>query len=306
MVWIIVGSVILGLLLIILILSFIAYRIVFHSPQKGQNSDYNKVKQINYNGISGKVNVLIEEMLKLPFEDLYTVSNNGLKLHAYLYKSEGSNEYVMLFHGYRRTARRNYCGLALDLLKEKKNVILVDQRAHGKSEGHQTTFGKREQYDVASWVKYARERFGKESKITIGGVSLGAVSVLLAADKIDENVKIIADSPYYSIKEVFSKTLRYFKLSPKIFYPLAVLTAFIFCHMSLQIDVYSAIRKSKCKILIIHSKSDKLIPYKLSEDIYLENQDHVELALFEGDEHGFSYLRQTEKYREVVFAFLKK
>lgn len=306
MVWIIIGSVISGLILIYFILCIIAFFCVFYSPLRGQNSDYNKVKYVNYNGISAKVNGFIEELLKLPHEDLYIDSYDGLKLHAYLYRSEGSKEYVMLFHGYRRTARRNFCGLALDLLKEHKNVILVDERGHGLSKGHRTTFGKREQYDVASWTDYVVNHFEKDSKITIGGVSLGAASVLMASDKIDEKVKIIADSPYYSIEDAFKQTIRLLKLWVWFFYPIGVLTAAIFCHMSLKGDLSLPVYKSKNKILIIHSTSDKLVSYKLSEKIYLENKDHVELALFDGDPHGFSYLKQTDKYREIYFAFLNK
>ena len=306
MVWIIIGSILGFLLLVIFILSIIAYRLVFYSPIKGQNNDYNKVKNVNYNGISGKANDLVNKLLTLPCEDLYIKSYDGLQLHAYFYKSEGSNQYVVFFHGYRRTARRNFCGLTLDLLKENVNVILVDMRAHGESEGHQTTFGKKEQYDVVSWTNYALERFGRDIKLTVSGVSLGAASVLMAADKLDENVKIVADSPYYSIEDIFKKTIRYYKLSPAFFYPLAVFTALFFCHMNLKSNVPLAINKSKNKILIIHSTSDTVVSYKLSEKICLDNKDHMELALFDDVEHGFAYLRQTEKYREIYIPFVSK
>ena len=306
MVWIVIGSVVLGLILIIFILSIIAYRVAFYSPIKGQNNEYNKLKKANYNGITEKVNNFVNQMLKIPYEDLYTKSYDGLKLHAYLYKSEGSNEYVILFHGYRRTARRSFCGLTMDLLKEKRNVILVDQRAHGLSGGHQTTFGKKEQYDVVSWANFVKERFGEDSKIVVGGVSLGAASVLFAADKLDENVKIISDSPYYTLKEVFKQTIRLYKLSPIFFYPLAVLAARMYCHMNLKCDAIESVGKSKNKILIIHSNEDKLVPYQKSEKVYLDNKDHVQFALFEGDAHGFSYLKQTEKYREIYMNFLNQ
>ena len=305
MVFIIIGSVLLGLLLIILILSIVGYKVVFYSPIKGQNSDFNKVKKVNYNGISHKVNESVNQILKIPYEDLYIKSYDGLKLHAYFYKSEGSKEYIVFFHGYRRTARRNFCGLALDSLKEHKNVILVDQRAHGQSEGHQTTFGIKERHDVVSWLKYVRERFGEECKIIVDGVSLGATAILMALDKIDERVTVIVDSPYYSVKDVFIKTIRSYKLSPAFFYPLAIFIARVYCHMSLKSDIPSCIDKSKNKMLIIHSRSDTLVSYKLSEKIYEEHKDHIQLVLFDGDEHGFSYLRQTEKYRENFFKFLK-
>ena len=93
MVFIIIGSILLGLLLIIIILSIVGYKVVFYSPIKGQNSDFNKVKKVNYNGISHKVNESVNQILKIPYEDLYIKSYDGLKFHAYFYRSEGSNEY---------------------------------------------------------------------------------------------------------------------------------------------------------------------------------------------------------------------
>ena len=305
MVWIIVGSVLLGLLLIIFILSIVGYKVVFYTPWKGQNSDFNKVKNVNYNGISGKVNEQVNQVLKLPYEDLYVTSYDGLRLHAYLYRSNNSKDYIILFHGYRRTARRNFAGLTLDLLKENKNVILIEHRGHGNSEGHQSTFGQKEQYDVVSWVNYAKEHFGRDSRYVVAGVSLGAAAVLMAADKLDEDVKIIADSPYYSIKDVFKQTIRQYKLWTGFFYPLAVYIARAYCHMSLKTDVPGAIKNSKCMIYIIHSRSDNLVSYTVSEQICEENKDHMKVALFDDVEHGFAYLRQTEKYREVFFDFLK-
>ena len=306
MAWIIAGIVFGVLVLTICILSIIAYKIVFYSPLKGQNSEYNNLKNVDYQAISGKVSNFLNQILSVPATDLYAFSYDGLKLHAYFYKSEGSKEFVILFHGYRRTARRSFCGLAMDLLKQNKNVILVDQRAHGLSEGHQTTFGKKEQYDVVTWVNFVKNYFGKDSVITVGGVSLGASSVLFAADKIDENVKIVSDSPFINMKQTFIKVIHGYKMPVWFFYPIAVLTAAVFCHMSLKCDAAITVNKSKNKILLIHCGLDKIVPNSVSEKLHFDNRDHVQYANFEGVEHGFTYLRQTEKYRKVFFDFLNQ
>ena len=286
MILIIIASSLILLSIIIVGIARFAYKKVFYSPVTGQNNEFNEVKDLDYKGAKEKARKYTEEMLKIPYEDLYTTSYDNLRLHAYFYKSEGSKDYVIFFHGYRRTARRSFSGLTMDLLKENINVILVDQRAHGESEGHTTTFGKKEQYDVATWVRYAKEHFGNDIKITISGVSMGASAILFASDKIDGDVKIIADSPYISIKDIVISTIKKLKMKPFFAYPIMILSSLLFCHETLEYDARKSVSKSKNKILIIHGAADTIVPYTMSEEVYLNNKDHVEFALFPDVGHG--------------------
>ena len=305
MLWIILGSVLFVILLGVLVISCITYKRIFYSPIKGQNSEYNAVKDLDYRGAKEKARALTEEMLKIPYEDLETKSYDGLKLHAYFYRSENSKDYIIFFHGYRRTARRSFAGLTMDLLKAKKNVILVDQRAHGLSTGHQTTFGKKEQYDVITWINYVKQKFGEDINITISGVSMGASAIIYAADKIDENVKIIADSPYISTKEVVKTVIKKLKLPVGFFYPIMVITALLFCHMKLDSDARKSVPKSKNRILLLHGEKDTIIPYQEIEQICLDNKDHVECKIFKEVGHGLPYLNETEEYLKAFLEFIK-
>ena len=40
-------------------------------------------------------------------------------------------------------------------------VLLIDQRASGKSDGHTITFGINESKDALVWINYLEERFGR-------------------------------------------------------------------------------------------------------------------------------------------------
>ena len=51
---------------------------------------------------------------------------------------------------------------------------MIDQRAHGLSEGKTITFGIKERLDCLCWVEYLVERFGKETQILLTGISMGA------------------------------------------------------------------------------------------------------------------------------------
>jgi len=189
-------------------------------------------------------------------------------------------------------------------MKEHKNVILVDQRAHGLSEGHALTFGKKEQYDVVSWINYVKQTFGENVKITIVGVSMGATAILAASDKIDERVKIIADAPYVSVQSTIKATIKKLRMNEKLIYPLVALSSILFCHMTLKCDISESVSKSKNRILIIHGSEDTIVPYKTTEAVYLANKDHVQYKLFDGIGHGLAYLKETKEYQKVFFDFI--
>jgi len=310
MVGIILGSIFGGLVLLILIFALIfiiyIYSAVFKSPKKGQNNEYRLESVLDLKGNEEKFIELVKTMTSLPYESLYTTSYDGLKLHAYFYPKKDSNHYVLFFNGYRGIPRRDFAGKAIEIMKLNKNVILCNQRAHDKSEGHALTLGRKEQYDVVSWVKFVKEKFGKDVKITLYGISFGAATVLFAADKIDSDVSIIADSPYSSEKDLVTHFMKLKKVPPKIFWPLTYLAALLFCHARLKDDALNTVSNSKCRTLIIHGTDDKIVPFEMSERLYLPNKDHVQMAAFEGLDHALGFIFEKEKYMKIIADFLNQ
>ena len=293
-----------GLLILFFIALIITYHIVFYSPHKGQNDEKRAEPSLDYQGLRPKSLELVTKMTSLPYEDIYMVSRDKLRLHGYFYKNEKSNHYVIMFNGYRGTARRDMSGGALESIALGKNVLLVDQRAHGKSEGHAITFGRKEQYDVVEWINFAREKWGKSIKITIAGISMGGATVLMASDKIDPEINIVADCPYSVEKDVIKHSMKKLKVPPFIFWPLAYLSSLLFSHASIKDDAREYVSKSKCKILIIHGTGDTIVPYEMSERVLAGNEDHVQYEKFEGAEHALSYMREPERYRQIIKKFV--
>jgi len=306
MIGIIIGSVCLGLFILFFVFLYYVYNLTFYSPKKWQNKELQTDKSLNYQGLENEVLDVTQKILDVPYEDLQIKSFDGLNLHAYLYRNESSNDFVIMFNGYRGVVRRDMGFGALEMIELKKNVILCDQRAHGKSEGHSITFGRKEQRDVVSWVNFVKEKWGNSVKITIVGISMGAATVLLASDKIDSNIKIIADCPYSSQKDVIKHSMKSLGLPPNLLWPFAYLAAIIFAHARLKDDALVNVSNSKCEILIFHGTADTIVPYKMSERVYLSNKDHVQYELFEGVEHGLSCLSDTPRYKKIVKEFLER
>ena len=133
-------------------------------------------------------------------------SSDGLELNAFHYAPENSNDkWAIVIHGYGLNHTHMY-PFATFYLDNGYNVLLVDQRAAGESEGTWLTMGTAESADIALWTQEIASRF-PESKITLHGVSMGAATAMLAASRSDiANVtSLVEDCGYSDIMEVVLK-----------------------------------------------------------------------------------------------------
>ena len=79
-----------------------------------------------------------------------------------------------MFHGYRGSSERDLCGGVQRCFKLGRSALLVDQRAHGRSDGHIISFGVNERKDCLAWVDFMVKHFGPDVKIILTGISMGA------------------------------------------------------------------------------------------------------------------------------------
>ncbi|HHT67277.1 MAG TPA: alpha/beta fold hydrolase [Erysipelotrichaceae bacterium] len=305
--WLIILIAGLGLIAFFFIVLFIVYLFVFYSPLPGQMSD-KKFKNLPQNAGYEKIFIeMITALMEIPYEEAYINSFDNLKLYAKVYKNKSSNKVAILCHGFRATGYRDFAGIAKGLIDEGLNVILIDQRAHGKSQGHSITFGIKEVKDVLGWIKYARKEFGEDKQIILMGFSMGGATVLNLANKVRDDTIIIADSPYCSPREIMKTSIKSVKLPASILYPIVNLSSIVFARTNLnQLDAYEAIKNTKCKILIIHGTNDRIVPHVLSQKLAETYKEKIKYELFEGAKHGVSYLRDIERYQKVVINFVNK
>jgi len=186
---------------------------------------------------------------------------------------------------------------------------MVDQRAHGKSEGKTMTFGIRERHDVLSWLEYAIKRFGCKTPILLAGISMGAATVLMASGlNLPENVKgIMADCPYSSPKNILKTVMRSLKMPDKIFYPLAKWSARIFGGFDLEaVSAREAVTECKVPVLLIHGDDDRFVPCSMSQECYDACASEKRLVFVKDAAHGISYCVDGALYEREVRAFVEK
>jgi len=290
---------------IIAVAAYIVYLQVFlYKKPKDERASLLIGDDLRFKEMSKK---LVDDMFDREFESVTIRTYDKKILFGRLYRGAEGAPMDICFHGYNGTSRRDFSGGARFLIDEGHNVLLIDERAHSKSEGHSITFGIKERYDCLTWINYILDKFGKDKKITLYGISMGAATVLMASElNLPENVTaIIADCPYSSPKEIIKKSSADMGYPPKLVYPLIFLASRIFAHFDLNAATAAdAVKNAKAPILIIHGEDDRFVPCEMSREIAQANEKLIRRETFPEAGHGLSFVVDRNRYVSTVRSFL--
>jgi fermentation-respiration switch protein FrsA (DUF1100 family) len=247
------------------------------------------------------------QVATLPSEDIYTLSKDGLKLYAKLITTPAPKGVIILMHGYRSMAKNDFSLIINFYRSLGLDVLLADQRSHGKSEGKWITFGIKERYDAVSWARVVMTRYGQNFPVIINGVSMGASTVLMGSGiGYPENVRgIIADcgftSPYEIIKTVAKKK----KLPLSVVMPLAEVSAKLFAGFDIkEASTISAMSSNFIPVLFIHGSEDNFVPCDMSISTFNACLANKHIVLVEGAGHGDSYITDKDLYEKSLKEFI--
>lgn len=251
----------------------------------------------------------IAEFEAEPFETVSIASHDGLKLTGKYYHVAEGAPLEICCHGYKGNAIRDFCGQWRLAKEAGHNLLLIDERCHGDSEGHTITFGILEQKDVLGWIRWAGERFGNVP-VLLCGVSMGAATVLMVSgQKLPENVKaVLADCPFDAPSSIIKKVLGQDMGMPvPVVYPLIKLGGILYGKFNLDADSpVEAVKRSKVPILLIHGDDDRFVPYDMSCSIHAAAPDKITFHTVPGAGHALNYVTDPEGYRQVFKAFIGK
>lgn len=249
-----------------------------------------------------------EYLNKQYFEFIEIKSYDNLKLVAKYFKKENSNKMIIMFHGYRSIAENDFGAQAKWYHENGYNVLLVDQRSHGKSEGKYITFGVKEKYDVVSWCEYVTNNFKELNEIILAGMSMGSTTVLLAsALNLPRNVKgIIADCGFTSPKDIMSKVAeKRYGINGEMILPLVNILCIVIAKFDLyEANVPAAMYKNQLPILFIHGQADDFVPSKMSKENFNACKSKKRLVLIDTVNHGLSYFVNKKKVQNAIQKFL--
>ena len=293
---------------LILLASFICYRIVFYAKPRPPlpPGEYDIPTGKDYDPHYETMKTWQQQVREMEHRSFTIRSHDGLKLWANYYEYAPGATVELMFHGYRGSAQRDLCGGVQRAFALGHSVLLVDQRASRGREGRTITFGVKEHRDCLAWVDFAVSQFGIDTKIILTGISMGAATVLMAAGKpLPPNVVgVLADCGYTSARDIIQKCTRDLRLPPKLLYPFIRLGAAIFGGFALE--EYSPIQAmSSCRVPVIffHGDGDTFVPCEMSRQNYDACVSPKKLVIVPGAGHGLSYLLDPEQYRKEIADF---
>ena len=253
-----------------------------------------------------------EWMEKQKMEDIYVTSRDGLRLHAYYIPvAEKSDKLVLVHHGFTSEAKHNSVH-AKFFHEMGYEVILLDLRAHGESEGQYVGFGILDRFDTLKWIEYINGRFGTEISIVLHGTSMGAATVLMALglpEVRDRVSAVIADCAYTSPAEVFAHVMeRDYHISP---FPIVQANELMEKHnVGYRFDEYSTIDalhdNKDIPVMFIHGAEDSFVPTSMSFENYKACETKKKLLIVEHAGHASSVFENTELYESAEREFLEE
>ena len=242
-----------------------------------------------------------------PSRNVSLQSYDGLKLAASYYEHPKAKGVLIACHGYRSDGVRDFASACRFYSEHDLSILLIDQRAAGRSEGKYITFGVRESRDVRSWCEYVRD-LCPGLPVLLAGISMGASSVLMASDDLPDNVAaVLADCGYDRPLEEILYVARHFVAPPAV---ILVPGVGLWCRL---IGGYGLREKSasdslsRCRlpVFFVHGEADDFVPFENSPKNRAACAGPTAFFSVPGAGHGLSYLVDTEGYCSAVNDFLK-
>jgi len=238
-------------------------------------------------------------------DDEFIDSFDGLKLHALrLSNNHENHKWVVLNHGIG-----DYSGTMIDYLYELDhagfNVLAIDSRGCGMSEGRYTSLGWNEHYDLISWINYL-VNLDNSAMIALVGINVGASAVMNAVgDYLPSNVKCaVEDGGLSEVKEILNTYIRReFKVSGKLLLPSVDLYVKNVLHFSLNdISTKRQLENARVPMLFMHGSEDEVIPVSMLFDNYYACGSEKEL--YQCDGCGFNEDYMDPEYFNVLLKFI--
>jgi fermentation-respiration switch protein FrsA (DUF1100 family) len=275
--------------------------------KKGKRVEQNVVLEgEEYDVFRDSMALWAKEAENTPHEKFEITSFDGLKLTGTFYEYEKGAPIEIMFHGYRGNAVRDLSGGMQRCFKLGRSALIVDQRACGNSEGNIITFGINEHRDCLKWVDFVIEKFGKDVKIILCGISMGASTVLIAAgQELPENViGVLADCGYNSAKDIIKKVIKQLHLPAFICYPFVKFGAKVFGRFDLEeCSPEEALKNCKVPVIFFHGEKDDFVPCEMSKANYNACSSKKRLVTVPNAAHGLSYPVAPENYLNALKEF---
>lgn len=234
------------------------------------------------------------------------IENDGFKLYAQ-YFDFGFDRTVIIIPGRMECCRYSYY-YGESYRAAGYNVLAIDVRSHGLSEGKICSLGHKEYRDILAWGKMLHDEKGIK-EVVLHGICVGASTALftLISDQCPEYfTAMVSDGMYVSFGETFKNHMLEKNRPLFPFYPLVMVYIRIISGVNAISDgPLRRIGQLEKPILFIHSKKDIYsLPEKTELLFAACGSEQKQLVWFDRGGHSRIRFNSTEQYDKTIQDFL--
>ncbi len=233
------------------------------------------------------------------------VENDGLRLYGEYYDF-GHDRTVIILAG-RMECCIYACYFAEPYRRHGYNILTVDPRAHGFSEGTYNYIGYRECDDILAWSRWLHDEMGNRS-IVLHGICIGANTSLMAVTGGSCPDYITAFAVEGMFDSFYNSTKNHMKDDHRPLFPFFYLIMF-YVRTILQIDArgdspWQRVERVDRPILFLHGRMDTSSLPAAAEDMYARCPADKRLVWLDKGAHSRLRINNTEAYDRAVQEFL--
>ena len=242
-----------------------------------------------------------------PHEQVVILAKDGTRLCGHWFPHEEPKRIILAVHGWRSPWYLDYCAVVDFWRANNCSFLIIDQRGQGESEGDYIGLGLQESEDIPSWIDWINARCGMELPVYIGGISMGATTVLLASDYLyTPNVKgILADCGFLSPDAIIAHIA-----NDNLHIPYAFLKFFTRAiyrrktgRLTTQKSTVTALQHTRLPVQFFHGEEDRFVPLEMTYENYYACASPKRILTVPGAGHGLSYIVQQKAYEEAYLSF---
>ena len=237
-------------------------------------------------------------------EALTLAAADGGSLSVWLCERGPATPLVIVFHGYAIEKTKLFPE-AKAFLELGASVLLVDFRGSGGSSGRATTIGVREADDVATVVRYAKERLPHTATVLVGQ-SMGAVAILRAAsERTVAPGAVILEAVFDTLLNTVRNRFSSMRVPPFPSAELLVLWGGIQCGFNgFKHNPVEYAKALKCPALFMHGNRDIRVSVDESRRVFAAAPEPKAYREFEGVGHESYVLPYPAEWKAEVSTFL--